>query len=276
MGDYNNKISACLVVYHEEKVIRRCLESLKDVVNEIIIVHDGACKDKTLDICREYTDKIFVREHIGEAEPHRPFSFEKAANDWVFLIDADEYLSNELKQNILSLVDNDNISAYEFLWPIWDGDRHLSKRWPYKRCLFRKSKISYLGLVHYIAEVEGKVKQSDLVLEHRPNYNNYSWKNFKKHLKWAKVQAEQYSKDFKDIAKFNYPGNDWPMKIRLRRKFHIFLAPFEFISTVLNEHSRMSYKEGLFGFKVACMYGVYRMAVDYYLLIEKIKRQKQV
>jgi Glycosyltransferases involved in cell wall biogenesis len=63
-----NKISACIVVYNEEKVIKRCLDSIKNVVDEIILVHDGPCKDRTLEIAKRYTNKIFIRPHVGMME----------------------------------------------------------------------------------------------------------------------------------------------------------------------------------------------------------------
>ena len=56
-------ISACLVVYNEEKSIQCCLESLRPVVNEIIIVHDGECNDKTLEIARKFTKHIYFQPH---------------------------------------------------------------------------------------------------------------------------------------------------------------------------------------------------------------------
>ena len=54
-----NKISVVMVVYHEEKIIRRALNSIKDIADEILILHDGPCKDNTLKICQEYTKNIF-------------------------------------------------------------------------------------------------------------------------------------------------------------------------------------------------------------------------
>ena len=83
ISDMNNRISACLVVYNEEKIIKNCLASIKDAVDEIIVVHDGECIDKTLEICKSYTNKIFIKQHIGEAEPHRPFGFKQATGDWI-------------------------------------------------------------------------------------------------------------------------------------------------------------------------------------------------
>ena len=94
----NNKISACLVVHNEEKVIRRCLDSIKNVVDEIIVVHDGPCTDKTMEIAREYGAKIYEQPFNGEAEKHRPFSYRMTSGAWILQIDADEYLSKITKE----------------------------------------------------------------------------------------------------------------------------------------------------------------------------------
>src|SRR3989344_7015472 len=106
------KISACLVIYNEGKVLRRCLESLEDVVEEIIIVHDGECKDKSLKIAREFGAKVYIREHIGEAEYHRPFAFNQAKGDWILHIDADEFLSKRTRQEISKLIKSKECDAY--------------------------------------------------------------------------------------------------------------------------------------------------------------------
>jgi len=183
-----NKISACLVIYNEEKKIKRCLDSLVGVVDEIVVIHDGECKDKSLEIAKKYTNRVYVMEHAGEAEVHRPFSFKMAKNKWLLQIDADEFLSSELKNNLNKIINVNSIDAYEFLWPIWDGKKYISKSWPYKRCLFKKNKISFLGVPHYVVEVTGNIKKSDLILEHRPDKINYSWASFRiKWIKWAKV-----------------------------------------------------------------------------------------
>lgn len=262
-----NEISACLVVYNEETTIRRCLASLKGVVDEIIIIHDGECQDKTLAICREFTDKIFIRNHIGVAEPHRPFSFEQAAGDWILQIDADEFLSEELKNEIKNLIAKKNISAYEFLWKLWDGKKYISRNWPHKRCLFKKSKLSYLGIPNFVAEISGKIKISNLQLEHRPMYNNYAFSVIKnKWKRWAKLQAEIYLEDFSKIKKFNYQFDFWPKKIQFRKKYPLLLLPAEFVVTVLKNLLSGGYREGLIGYKVSFMIGVYRVLVNYYLI----------
>ncbi len=265
-----NKISACLVVYNEEKVIRRCLESIKDVVDEIIVVHDGECEDSTLEICREYTDKIFVRPHIGVAEPHRPFSYSQAIGEWILQIDADEYLSEELRNNLKSLAQDNNIDAYEFLWPLWNGITHSSINWPYKRCFYRKKNFLYLGIPNFVAEVMGNIKKCSFTLEHQPNYNNYTWDNFKtKWLKWAKLQATFYLRNFKDIEKYNYQKEDWSLKVKLRKRFPLLLIPPEFIITFIKTLKDGAYKEFFVGYKFAFIFGIYRIIVNYFIFLEK-------
>ncbi len=262
-----NKISACLVVYNEEKLIERCLMSIKDVVDEIIVVHDGKCNDNTLNICFRYTKKVFVREHVGVAEAHRPFSYRKANGDWILQIDADEYLSDKLKKKLKLLIKNNSIDAYELLWPYWDGEKYLTKNWPYKRVLFNKKKVSVLGIPNAVVEVKGKIKKIDLRLEHEPNYNNFTWNCFrKKWINWAKLQAIYYLKNFQDIDKFNYKKNTWSKKVKIRIKHPLLLVPFEFIITfyknIVNEGWTGNW---LIKFKVAIMLGLYRVLVNYYI-----------
>ena len=265
------KISACLVVINEEKLIGRCLESLRGVVDEIILVHDGDCCDKTLDIARSYGAKVYVESFVGGAEEHRPFSFSRASNNWILQIDADEYLSSELRNNLRNLVNVPEISAYELLWPLWNKEREVKAAWPYKRCLFRKDKISFLGILQFIVEVEGPIKKINYKLEHRPAYNNYSFASFiTKQLPWARLQAKYYLQDFSAIKKFNYQVSDWPTIIRLRRKFPLLLIPADFSVTFLKNIFSGAYKAGLLGLRISLRAALYRSALDYY--IYKLKK----
>jgi glycosyltransferase involved in cell wall biosynthesis len=269
------KISACLVVKNEEKLIGRCLESLVGAVDEIIIVHDGLCVDKTVEIGKQYKARIFVQEDFINCNPHRPFSFEQASHEWILQIDADEYLSADLAKNMRSLVQNSEIDAYEFLWPIWSGEKYLTKKWPHKRCLLKKSKASFLGIPNYVPDIEGNIRKSDLILEHRPLYDNFSFVIFKKKLlPKSRMQAGIYLKEFREIRKFNCAQFDWPKKIKLRRRFPLLLAPLEFIITVYKNLSSGAWREGVTGWKIAFMFGVYRLAMNYYIFIEKVKSKK--
>ncbi|MFA6570012.1 MAG: glycosyltransferase, partial [Bacteroidota bacterium] len=97
-------LSACIVVRNQAIFLDRCLQSIKSVCNEIIIVHDGPCSDDSLKIAKRYKALIFIRPFIGEAEYHRPFAFGKSTGDWILQIDADEYLSAEALSEIPILI----------------------------------------------------------------------------------------------------------------------------------------------------------------------------
>ncbi|KLU57495.1 hypothetical protein EL84_02995 [Paenibacillus sp. VT-400] len=84
-------ISLCMIVKNEEQVLGRCLESVKDVVNEIIIVDTGST-DMTLDIARKYTDKIYSFEWVNDFSAARNESLKYATSDYILVLDADEYL----------------------------------------------------------------------------------------------------------------------------------------------------------------------------------------
>jgi len=265
------KISACLVVINEEKLIRRCLESLQGAVDEIILIHDGECSDKTLEIAQEYGVKIFVRPFVGGAEEHRPFSFEQATGNWILQIDADEFLSPELKKNLRLLTSDKEINAYELLWPLWDGKREFKARWPYKRCLFRKDKISFLGILQFVVQVEGRIKKIDLKLCHQPDYNNFSFRSFlKKQLPWARLQASYYLQEFSLIKKFNYADSTWPRVISGRQKYPLLLIPLEFLAASLKNLFSGAYRAGWLGLIISFRAGLYRAAVNYY--IYKLKK----
>lgn len=260
------KISACLVVYNEEAIIERCLDSIYPVADEIIVVHGGECSDRTLEIARRYGARIYIRPFTGTCASYLPLCYEQARFEWILQIDADEFLSENLQKSIRNLVNDDNADAYEFVWPAWDGCKTISKSWPFKRILFRKSQIFFLAIPHFIVGVDGAVKRLPLVLQHQPKYDNYNWESFRtKWLKWARIQARSYLKDLSEITSYHYPASDWPFSVRIRKRIPLLLMPAEFAVTFCKNLAQGGYREGVFGFKFAFMAGLYRVMVNYYI-----------
>ncbi|MBR6381317.1 MAG: glycosyltransferase family 2 protein [Lachnospiraceae bacterium] len=82
-------ISLCMIVKNEEAVLDRCLGSIADLMDEIVIVDTGST-DRTKEIASKYTDRIYDFEWIGDFSAARNFAFSKATMDYIYSADADE------------------------------------------------------------------------------------------------------------------------------------------------------------------------------------------
>lgn len=92
--------SVVIITYNEEKNIGRCLESVKDVADEIIVV-DSMSTDGTKAICASYSVTFIEQPFLGYIE-QKNFAMNSASNNYVLSLDADECLSDELKKSILT------------------------------------------------------------------------------------------------------------------------------------------------------------------------------
>ena len=97
MAPAREKISACVIVFNEERKIRRCLESLT-WCDEIVVL-DSFSTDRTVDICREFTDRIFQHVWLGYVGQRNKVR-ELARHPWIFNIDSDEEVSPGLRREI--------------------------------------------------------------------------------------------------------------------------------------------------------------------------------
>ena len=277
----SEKISAFMIAYNEEKLIERALKSLKGIVNEIIVIHDGHCDDNTLKIAKKYTNKIFIPRHKGRAALHLIFALKKCKNDWCLKVDADEFLSEKLKKNINRLAQNKNASAYTFKWLIWDGKKYVTKNWPRKKSMFRKSSCSFIQFPGWDEpRTIGETIQTDYLLQHRPPQGKselfWKWSTlWKKSSKRCKSQAKYTLKDFSKIKKFQYNKNKFPIIIRIRKKFPILSSfPFALFALFKIPFSKGAWKEGLFVFKGGLETSFYYLALGFY--INKFKKKKHI
>jgi len=156
-------ISACIITRNEEDNLPRCLESIKDVVDEIVIIDSGST-DRTPFIATEYNAR-FIRHDWEGYVAQKNFALQKATWEWVLSIDADEELSPELRGELLKLKQQSpepvasgfemaRVVFYEGRWirfGDWYPDRLVR--------LFRKSRAKFAGgAVHERLEVEGAVE----------------------------------------------------------------------------------------------------------------------
>jgi glycosyltransferase involved in cell wall biosynthesis len=104
-----DKISACLTIGNEESNIRRCLESL-NWVDEIVVV-DSFSKDRTVEICKEYTSRVYQHEWLGYVG-QKDLIKKMAIHPWILFIDADEEVSAELREEIMAEFESGNNRNY--------------------------------------------------------------------------------------------------------------------------------------------------------------------
>ena len=98
------KLSAVIITFNEEKNIARCLESLQGIVDEIVVV-DSFSKDKTQEICENYSVKFVQHAFEGHIE-QKNWAITQTSNPYILSLDADEALDSNLQSSILKIKEN--------------------------------------------------------------------------------------------------------------------------------------------------------------------------
>jgi len=163
-------ISVCIICFNEETNIRRCLESSK-WADEIIVV-DSMSQDRTVEIAREFTDKVYQRAWPGYVE-QKNFALSRAKGDWILSIDADEEIGQGLQGEIREETEKKDakdgyrmprLSFYQGRWIKHSGfypDRQLR--------LFRRERGHWTGRrVHEKVLIQGQVGTLENDLLHYP------------------------------------------------------------------------------------------------------------
>lgn len=183
-------LSAVVIVKNEEKMIEDCLSSLK-FCDEIVVVDDGS-EDKTVELVKKYTDKVFQNNNQsqGYVEAVRKFAVSKATGDWVLIIDADERVSPELAKNISESIQGQskyrafNLTRKNFYLGNnpWPQDDVLTR-------LFRKKDIeNWDWKLHTSPHVDGEIGMLSGDLKHYTHRNLAQMLD--KTIEWSKEEAK--------------------------------------------------------------------------------------
>jgi glycosyltransferase involved in cell wall biosynthesis len=111
------KLSAAIITYNEERNIGRCLESLRGVADEIVVV-DSFSTDRTRDICEAEGARFIPHAFEGHIQ-QKNYALDQCSFDWVLSLDADEALSDTLKASILEVKAQPDRSGYQFNRLTW-------------------------------------------------------------------------------------------------------------------------------------------------------------
>ncbi len=154
------KISVTLIACNEEDRIGGALASVA-WADEIVVVVDARSTDRTEEIARRYTDRVFVRPWSGYADQKR-FAERQATHEWIFSLDADERVSPQLRQAIEELKRtgprHDGYRVARRAWYLGRWIRHCGWYPDYQLRLYRRDRAQWVGeYVHESVRVQGSV-----------------------------------------------------------------------------------------------------------------------
>ena len=160
-------ISLCMIVKNEENNLDKCLKSIVSYVDEIIIVDTGST-DNTKEITYNFTDKVYDFVWVDDFSKARNFSISKANNDWILVLDADEFLINFDELQVQDFISNDEkcigrIERIEFI----TQNRHaeeVQKSSERISRLFNKKYYLYEGRIHeQVMPMDGTISKTEFV-----------------------------------------------------------------------------------------------------------------
>ena len=191
--------SLCMIVKNEERVLARCLDSVADLMDEIIIVDTGSC-DATKEIAARYTDKIYDFAWVGDFAAARNFSFEKATMDYIYAPDADEVLDEanheelaKLKQVLLPEVE---IVQMKYA-TVTEYNTVLNAATEYRPKLFKRQRsFTWVDPIHETVRLEPVVFDSDIVIHHMPEqlHSKRDFSIFEKTIEKEGVLSDKLTK----------------------------------------------------------------------------------
>ena len=164
-------ISVCMIVKNEEAVLARCLDSLQGIADEIVIVDTGST-DRTKEIARLYTSRIYDFAWIHDFSAARNFAFSKATMDYIYSADADEVLEERDRQKFLQLkqVLLPEVEIVEMIY-VNPEDRNMVynfTREPRPKLFKRLREFRWIDPIHETVALDPLVYSSDIEVQHRP------------------------------------------------------------------------------------------------------------
>lgn len=151
------KISVVINTFQEEENIAKAIKSALKIADEIVVV-DTHSTDKTVEIAKSLGAIVYLHDHPGYVEPVRNFAISKTKGEWIFILDADERISDSLAKRIKKEVTDSKADYYtiprkNIIFGKWIKN---SRWWPdYNVRLFKKGHVNWVAQIHGVPETEG-------------------------------------------------------------------------------------------------------------------------
>lgn len=248
------KFSVTVITKNNENVIEDCIKSVHDIADEIVVVDDFS-EDKTKDICLKYQKVRFVQHRLESIIKQKQYATNITKNDWVLHLDADERVSEAMKNAIMKLSEEDLASytcfAFKritYFWGKWI--KHSSMYPDYKFRLFNKHFSKWGGInPHDRVETSGKIKFIPADILHFQNWSLEKF--FQRTVMYNQIFASEIYKMGKRAKWHHY----------MIRPFYTFLYRFFF---------RLGFLDGIHGFVISVMGAIGTFAK--YMFLKELER----
>lgn len=218
------KISLCMIVKNEEKVLSRCLDSVKDLVDEIVIIDTGS-SDNTKLIASKYTKKVYDFVWCNDFAKARNFAFSHASCEYIMWLDADDVVPKQSLNKLIELKRSMDKDVYMLKYDISFLNNKPIFSYYRERILRNCDKCIWVGVVHECITLFGQIERLDVSIEHRKVENVKSDRNIKIY-EGLKKEREltprekyyyarelfdhgKYLKSIKQMDRFIQDGNGW-------------------------------------------------------------------
>lgn len=245
-------ISVIVITKNEENNIERCLKSAIQIASEIVVV-DSLSTDKTIEIVKKYTDKVFINPWPGFSE-QKEFALSKTIFDWVLWIDADEEISQDLASEIRCLdYTKDGYLIPRLVYYMGRWIRHCGWYPDYTLRLFKKNKGHFSDvLVHESFILSGNAGKLKSPIFH------YPYRNISHHIEKMNTYTTLFSQQMLNSGK------------KTSVISAIFHAIFRFIKMYFLKCGFLDGSQGI----VVCVLGSYYVFLKYVKLVELIRMMK--
>lgn len=162
-------VSLCMIVKNEEEVLARCLDTVKDIVDEINIVDTGST-DRTVAIAKKYTNRVYFYKWTGKFKDARNESFKYATKDYILYLDADDILLPEDQEKLKKLkhtLDPNVDSVSMFYHAGTDEFGNVTLKYRRNRLVKTSRNFKWKGDCHNYLEVNGNIINSDIAITHK-------------------------------------------------------------------------------------------------------------
>ncbi|NLO21634.1 MAG: glycosyltransferase [Syntrophomonadaceae bacterium] len=167
-------ISLCMIVKNEEEVLARCLDSIEDVVDEIVIVDTGST-DRTKEIAHQYTNRVYDFTWIDDFAAARNFAFQQATMDYILWLDADDVVFPEDRKKLLELKStlDWSVDSVTMIYNLgFDDHGNVTSSLRRSRLVKRSKGFKWIGAVHEFLAVHGRILHSDIAVTHKSQWHD--------------------------------------------------------------------------------------------------------